>query len=59
VNLLNYLWYLFLALILDWRDSAPEWYFPIQGTVRTGIFVGAMVICLIGSQVIYGWGKRP
>jgi uncharacterized membrane protein len=40
---LNYLWYLFLAFVLDWRDSAPEWYCQIQGTGMTGIFVGVVV----------------
>jgi hypothetical protein len=50
---LNYLWYLFHALVLDWRDSAPEWYCQIQGTVMIGIFVGAVVGCLVGSQVVY------
>jgi hypothetical protein len=55
---LNALWYLFLALVLGWRDSAPEWYFPIQGTVRTLIFVGAVVCYLVGNQVVYVRAKR-
>jgi hypothetical protein len=46
------------TIVLGCKNSAPEWYFPIQGTVRMLIFVGLIVGCLVGSQVVYGWRKK-
>ena len=54
---LNYIWYLFHALVLGWKDSAPEWYFPIRGTVRLMILIGMVVVFLADSPVMYGWRK--
>ena len=42
---LNALRYLFLSLVLDWRDSAPDWYFPIQGH-RPDVDLGRVVSSL-------------
>ena len=43
--LLNFSWHFFLAEIIGWKDTAPDWYFNIQNTVF-------MLICLLG---LVGW----
>lgn len=41
---LNLSWHYFLAVHLGWGDSAPDWYFPIQGL----IFAAFILLGLIG-----------
>ena len=46
---LNYSWHYFLAVSLGWGDSAPDWYFRLQGIV----FLGILLIGLIGWSFFY------
>jgi hypothetical protein len=45
---MNFAWHYFLAVNLDWGDSAPDWYFRIQETV----FIGILLIGLIGWAIV-------
>ena len=45
----NFMWYLFCALILGWGDSAPEWYIGIQERLFYGIFAGSVILWLGGA----------
>ncbi len=36
---LNFSWHFFLASVIGWGDSAPDWYFNIQETVFVFIFL--------------------
>ena len=47
------MWYVFCALILGWGDSAPDWYFKIQGTVQTTIMLTSIIIGMFGLQFLY------
>jgi hypothetical protein len=40
----NFIWYFFLAVILGWGDSGPEWYIRIQDWIFYGIFAVSAVI---------------
>jgi hypothetical protein len=51
---LNFLWYLFLSLILGWGDSGPDWYMEIQGYIHWGLFLAGMV----GWAIFYIWLNR-
>jgi hypothetical protein len=46
---LNYFWHYFLAEYLDWGDSAPDWYFQVQGM----IFMAFFLLGLIGWAFFY------
>ena len=46
---LNYSWHYFLAEYLGWGDSAPDWYFQVQGM----IFMAFFLLGLIGWAVFY------
>jgi lipopolysaccharide/colanic/teichoic acid biosynthesis glycosyltransferase len=46
---LNYSWHHFLAVSLDWGDSAPDWYFRLQEIV----FLGILLIGLVGWAALY------
>ncbi len=50
---INSIWFVFRALILGWRDTAPEWYFKIQGTVQTTIMLISIIIGMFGLQFLY------
>jgi hypothetical protein len=49
----GYMWYAFCAIILGWGDSAPDWYFKIQGTVQTTIMLTSIIIGMLGLQFLY------
>jgi thiamine transporter ThiT len=40
---LNFSWHFFLASVIGWGDSAPDWYFNIQETVFVFIFLIGVV----------------
>jgi hypothetical protein len=40
---LNFSWHYFLAEIIGWKDTAPDWYFNIQNTVFLGIFLLGLI----------------
>ncbi len=42
---LNFSWHFFLAEVIGWGDSAPDWYFNIQKTLFMCIF---LLLGLIG-----------
>ena len=46
---LNYLWHYFLAVHLSWGDSAPDWYFQVQGM----IFMAFFLLGLVGWAIFY------
>ena len=46
---LNYCWHYFLAVHLGWEDSAPDWYFQVQGMV----FLAFFLLGLIGWLLFY------
>jgi hypothetical protein len=46
---LNYSWHFFLADYLGWGDSAPDWYFQVQGM----IFMAFFLLGLIGWALFY------
>ena len=46
---LNYSWHFFLAEYLGWGDSAPDWYFPVQGM----IFIAFFFLGLIGWALFF------
>jgi len=46
---LNYSWHYFLAEYLGWGDSAPDWYFQVQGM----IFMAFFLLGLIGWSIFY------
>jgi hypothetical protein len=46
---LNVSWHYFLAVHLDWGDSAPDWYFQVQGM----IFLAFFLLGLIGWILFY------
>ncbi len=46
---LNVSWHYFLAVHLDWGDSAPDWYFQVQGL----IFLAFFLLGLIGWFLFY------
>ena len=46
---LNYSWHYFLAVHLGWGDSAPDWYFQVQGM----IFLTFFFFGLIGWVLFY------
>jgi hypothetical protein len=46
---LNYSWHYFLAEYLAWGDSAPNWYFQVQGIIFTAFFL----LGLIGWVLFY------
>ncbi len=50
---INSIWFVFRALILGWRDTAPDWYFKIQGTVQTTITLISILIGICGIQFLY------
>ena len=54
----NYLWYVFHALILGWRDSAPEWYFKIQDTVDTVIMSISIFVGIVGLHLLYNRAQK-
>ena len=47
--LVNWLWYLFCAIILGWRDSAPDWYIEIQQWIMFGIFLVSAIMWWAGA----------
>jgi hypothetical protein len=51
--IINFLWYLFLALVVGWGDSAPEWYIEIQKIIFNTILIISVIIWIIGSQWFY------
>jgi hypothetical protein len=46
---LNYSWHYFLAEYLGWGESAPDWYFQLQGM----IFMAFFLLGLIGWALFY------
>ena len=46
---LNYFWHYFLAEYLGWGDSAPDWYFQVQGM----IFLVFFLLGLFGWAILY------
>jgi thiamine transporter ThiT len=40
---LNFSWHFFLAAVIGWGDSAPDWYFNIQETLFMCIFLFGVV----------------
>jgi hypothetical protein len=36
---LNLSWHFFLAKVIGWGDTAPDWYFNIQKAIFVGIFL--------------------
>ena len=40
---LNFSWHFFLASIIGWGDSAPDWYFNIQEIVFMSIFLFGLI----------------
>jgi hypothetical protein len=51
---LNFLWYIFLSLILGWGDSGPDWYVEIQDY----IFWGILLTGVVGWAIVYRWLSR-
>ena len=51
---LNFSWHFFLAKVVGWEDTAPDWYFNIQKTIFMGIFLfglmGWIFFSLISSR---------
>ncbi len=50
---INLGWQIFRGFILGWGDSAPEWYFNIQGYVHNGIFIVALIICIVFANIFF------
>jgi thiamine transporter ThiT len=46
---LNFSWHFFLAAVIGWGDSAPDWYFNKQGTIFIGIFLLGLIGWIIFS----------
>jgi hypothetical protein len=46
---LNFFWHFFLAEIIGWADTAPDWYFNIQKTVFVCIFLFGLIGWIIFS----------
>ena len=40
---LNFSWHFFLASVIGWGDSAPDWYFKIQETLFMCIFLLGLI----------------
>jgi hypothetical protein len=55
---LNYLWYLFLVLIIGWGDSSPEWYVEIHNIIFYLIIVLSIVLCSTYLQIRYYHSMR-
>ncbi|MBI5848760.1 MAG: hypothetical protein HZB31_12610 [Nitrospirae bacterium] len=52
------MWYVFCALVLGWGDSAPDWYFQIQGIVQTTILVISIIAGIVGLQFLWNRAQR-
>lgn len=50
--LLNFSWHYFLAEMIGWKDTAPDWYFNIQETVFIAIFLLGLIGWIIFSLKI-------
>lgn len=46
---LNFLWHYILAVLVGWGDTAPDWYFQMQGF----IFLAFFLLGLFGWSVLY------
>ena len=55
---INIGWFWFRGFILGWGDSAPDWYFKIQGYVHTGIVMISVVSCIIFAN-LFLISKQP
>jgi hypothetical protein len=49
---LNFSWHYFLAEVIGWKDTAPDWYFSIQETVFIGIFLLGLIGWIIYNTKI-------
>ncbi len=41
--LLNFSWHFFLAEVIGWKDTAPDWYFNIQNIIFMGMFLFGLI----------------
>jgi hypothetical protein len=53
---LNISWHFFLAAVIGWGDSAPDWYFYRQETIFVCIFIIGLIGWIIFSLQIK---KKP
>ena len=53
---LNFSWHFFLAAVIGWGDSAPDWYFDKQETIFISIFLFGLIGWIIFSLRIK---KKP
>jgi len=55
---IGFIWLVFHSLVLGWGDTAPEWYFKIQGTVQTTILVISIIAGIVGLQFLWNRAQR-
>jgi len=55
---IGFVWLVFHSIVLGWGDTAPDWYFKVQGTVQTTILVISMITGMVGLQFLWNRTQR-